>query len=285
MGKSFKFSLGDISCATLFDGSRTMPLRATFPAIPESAFGEVVIAEEYPTEVTVGYNILYLTTAGKHCLIDSGIGSGELLVSLETLGLNPEDIDTLIVTHNDGDHIGGLKDFPNAEIVMARKAWELWTNEAARQGMIQEFIKLFEGKLSTEDLEARAASRENHGAKILPSLKDRVRLVEPDEEILKGIHLIYAPGHRTDHYAVDITSGEESLIHVADSIRHPVQAKYPWASFIDSYPEQVLKTNEKLLDRILHKNALIFGMHFPFPALARVSEQNNKRTWQWIDAT
>lgn len=280
MSRSHRFTVGTLSCATLFDGSRTMPLRAAFPAVPEATFQAVVSAENYPAEVTGGFNILYVEHEGKHCLIDTGLGSGELLASLGDIGLEPEAIDTVIITHHDGDHIGGLNDFPNAEVVMAKKAWELWTNDESRQGMVGEFIKLFR-ELSSDEREQRAAAREKHGAETLPSLKDRIRLVEP-EKVLKGVQLIYAPGHRSDHYAVEITSGDETLIHVADSIRHPVQANYAWASFIDSYPEQIIKTNQMLLKRIVEKKALVFGMHFPFPALARVAEQNGRRSWRWL---
>ena len=234
--KVYSFKLGTLDCAVLFDGSRNLTLKTMFPAVPDEELKRRISETNNKQELPTGFNVLYLKLDDKHCLIDAGLGSGELGESLTSLGVAPEAIDTIIITHNDGDHIGGLGQFSNAEIILTQHAWELWTNESSRQGMIEEFIKLFRDKISPEELEQRATSRERHGAETLPSLQDRVRLVEADVEVLPGVKLIYAPGHRTDHYAVQINSGGETLIHVVDSIRHPLQANHKWASFIDTDP-------------------------------------------------
>lgn len=284
MAKSYSFHVGDLNCAALYDNHRMVQLRTVFPNVSDTDYARAINEHAFSEELEVGFNVLYVKVDGKHVLIDAGMGSWQLTASLATLGLTPEAIDAIIVTHNDGDHIGGLKSFPNAEIIMVKEAWDLWTNANSRRGMVEEFIKLFRDDLSQEELAARASSREDYGATVLPSLKERVRLVKANEELFSGIKLIAAFGHRSDHYAVHLNSAGESLIHVVDSIRHPLQVNYNWASYIDSYPEAIIKTNQSLLKDIIAQNALIFGAHFPYPALARVQEAIGKKQWQWIDS-
>ena len=123
-----------------------------------------------------------------------------------------------------------------------------------------------------EDRQAElVVSRGQYGTETLPLLQDRTDQVALEEEFLPGFKLVGAPGHRTDHVAVEISSNGETLLHVADSIRHAIQAAYPhFYSGIDSYPEQIAETNRALLDRAAQNNTLIFGAHMGFPALGRV---------------
>lgn len=95
------------------------------------------------------------------------------------------------------------------------------------------------------------------------------------ESVEVGYNLLYS-----DHSAVEIASQGETLLHVVDAIRHPVQVANPeWASFIDSLPAQIGPTNRLLLDRAVDKQATVFGAHLAFPALGRVEETDE--AWRW----
>ncbi len=49
----------------------------------------------------------------------------EIGPQMESRGLNPEDVRTVIITHLDVDHVGGVHWFPNAEILVHRPEYEL----------------------------------------------------------------------------------------------------------------------------------------------------------------
>jgi len=53
-------------------------------------------------------NCIYVGTAGTHILIDSGISGKRLKSGLEVIGLDPSDIDGVLITHEHSDHIKGL---------------------------------------------------------------------------------------------------------------------------------------------------------------------------------
>lgn len=45
----------------------------------------------------------------------------KLLSQLKSLGIKPEDINWIIISHYHGDHIAGLRDFPNAKFIASKK--------------------------------------------------------------------------------------------------------------------------------------------------------------------
>jgi phosphoribosyl 1,2-cyclic phosphodiesterase len=53
-------------------------------------------------------NCIYVGSANTHILIDSGISGKRLKAGLDMIGVNPESIDGILVTHEHSDHIKGL---------------------------------------------------------------------------------------------------------------------------------------------------------------------------------
>jgi N-acyl homoserine lactone hydrolase len=128
------------------------------------------------------------TSDGRHILIDSGIDAAtrppsappaqnetNVIEQLATLGLKPQDIDTVVCTHFDVDHAGYHDAFSNAEFVVQRAHYEL-----ARSG------------------HPRFAAARPHWDH--PAL--RYRLIEGDTELVRGLNLIETSGHTTGHQSV-----------------------------------------------------------------------------------
>ncbi|MFQ6115833.1 MAG: MBL fold metallo-hydrolase [bacterium] len=81
------------------------------------------------------YTCLLINTGRYQVLVDTGAGglvpsTGNLLQNLRMEGIDPEDIDTVIITHGHPDHIGGNTDsegkpaFPSARYVMWKHEWD-----------------------------------------------------------------------------------------------------------------------------------------------------------------
>ena len=281
------FTLGQFTCTSLSDFARSRTPRATFPRIDPIELQKEIEAGDYGIELDTPMplhgNVLLVDNGDQKIMIDSGLPAardGQLPHSLETAGIATTEIDLIIITHGDGDHIGGLSNYPNAQIVMPSLSYKLWTEDV--DGMIEEFIKLFRGTVSDEALAEQAAGRRLYHDKLL-SLNEqgRIRLVEFGDEIVPGISMIHAPGHRSDHTVVEITSGDEVLLHIADGFRHAIQLKrHDFYCLFDSYPEQLAETMVILLDRAAESNAIVFGAHFEFPALIKIGK--NEAGYEWI---
>lgn len=275
--QTFSFKLADLSCASLPDNKGESDLKSIFPAATEAELGTALTEK-----LEVGFNCLYIRQGKTNILVDTGTGEGQLLAALAQLGLEAKDIDFVILTHGDRDHIGGVLEFPRARLIMSEKMLESWTDAEKQEQMVDEFIKLFQNKIAQKALASREQARRHFAQALLPQINSRIQTVAFENEFLPGFKLIDASGHRTDHTALEISSEDQTLIHVVDSIRHPVQITYHWASFIDSYPDMVVETNKRLVERILAKDALIFGAHLPFPGLARLSRETSGLEWHWV---
>ncbi|MCP5080229.1 MAG: MBL fold metallo-hydrolase [Alphaproteobacteria bacterium] len=64
----------------------------------------------------------------------------QLVAQLARRGLAPSDIKTIIISHFHGDHVAGLKDFPDAQFICSRSGWKglmgLGRVTGVRRGMI-----------------------------------------------------------------------------------------------------------------------------------------------------
>ena len=287
MANFHTFSIGKLTCTSLLDFARERTPRQTFPRIDPIQLEKEIEAGDYGIEIDTPmplHGVALLIDDGKQkILIDSGLptaGGGQLVASLAEAGHSPDDIDILIITHGDGDHIGGLSNYNRARIVMPATSYKLWTTDT--DGMVEEFIKLFRGQVSEEDLAAQAMGRRAY-LDVLASLQaaGRVTLVDPGEEVVEGISLLPAPGHRRDHFAVEVRSGEATLIHIADAFRHPIQLKrHDFYCLFDSYPEQLAASMVMLLQKAAADDSLVFGAHFPFPSIIRIG--NSDAGFQWV---
>jgi N-acyl homoserine lactone hydrolase len=139
---------------------------------------------------------------GRNVLVDTGFPEAwdtserfptitfehNVVSALAELGLQPDDIDILITTHFDPDHVGMHDAFPSAEIVAQRTG-----HEEARKGQ-----------------ERAALTREHWDA---PNL--RYRLVDGDTELLPGLSVISTPGHAPGHQSVLVQLPNSGLVLLA----------------------------------------------------------------------
>lgn len=128
------------------------------------------------------------TNDGKNVLIDSGLPreneeaddqppmwGKNVVEQLAEIGLGPEDIDTVVCTHYDRDHIGYHSKFTNAEFVVQRKH-----HEAALHG-----LERFARSRVHWDLSGR-----------------KYRLIDGDVELFPGLQVVETSGHVPGHQSV-----------------------------------------------------------------------------------
>lgn len=218
-------------------------------------------------------NVLLLNMGGTHVLIDSGIGTfdaqypGYTHQELRELGVAPEAIDMVILTHFHMDHFGGLLNadgsaaFPNARLVTGQREYDL--------------------QMSEENLAAMDPNRANALRNAIGAYQDRLELVDDDREIAPGIRLNPVPGHTAGQNAVLIESDGVKLLHAADAIHYPIQLNQTDAILgFDSLPEVAAATRSALLERADREELLILPYHFPFPGVGRIHREDDQYVWE-----
>jgi glyoxylase-like metal-dependent hydrolase (beta-lactamase superfamily II) len=271
---SFRFNIGNFECLAISDGMLTMP--DTPPKPVPGQYHEI-----HPGQL-MDLLCLLIRTREHTVLLDTGLGAGgqplggKLLQNLKAEGVQPKDIDTVILSHGHGDHISGLTDaefrpvFPNARYIMSKAEWEFWTSDTAlnRLNLDDRARQMF-----------RAAAQKN----LIP-IKDRLDLIDGETGIIAGIKLIRTPGHTPGHLVLVISSGAEQLICTGDLIHQPSHLGRPdLYDVFDIAPEQGHRTKIQMLSRLASPNVLVFSCHFPFPGLGHIVKKGDGWLWQPIE--
>jgi glyoxylase-like metal-dependent hydrolase (beta-lactamase superfamily II) len=278
MNNHYEFKVGEIECAALCDGTLPYPPNWFFSNVAQQDVENELRTRQLPTDhVLSSYTCLLLRT-GKECvLVDTGAGSlapgtGELLSKLQELGVSPQHVTTVLLTHAHPDHIGGVLDqagkpaFPNARYLMSQTEHDFWTQAPSLERLpLDQFIK---------DMMLNGVQRN------LPPLKAQLELIDAETEIAPGIRAMAAPGHTPGHIALLLSSCKEQLLHVSDAVLHPVHLAHPeWRAVFDLDPEVASNTRQKLLDWASTDRVPVHAYHFPFPGHRGISKRG--QAWQW----
>jgi glyoxylase-like metal-dependent hydrolase (beta-lactamase superfamily II) len=178
------------------------------------------------------FSMTLLQGEGRNILIDSGIdlrnpakreifraayaeGGRSSDEVLSSVGLKPEDIDAIILTHLHWDHVSGLACFPSADVYLQKEELEEWERVTADPS----YSALFSLSMDVRDL---SAIRELEA-------KGRVRLLDGEcDELFPGLHIrVSRLTHSFAHQLI--------LLENADGV-------YVIAGDLSNQPENILGT-------------------------------------------
>jgi len=273
----YRFTLGDFDCACLSDGSRDYPLKDFFTNVSveevETALREQNLPAGY---ITTPCTHLFVDTGEHRLLVDMGAGhlgprTGRLLPNIRAAGINPLEIDTIVITHAHPDNVGGALDdsgklnFPNAAYFISKVEWDFWFSERAAihpGGWMPEFAR-----------------------KKLKPLKGKTVLVEREGEILPGVSVLFSPGHTPGHMAVSFTSQYEQLLFTGDVALHPIHLAHPdWLAVFDIIPDMAIDSRQRIFDLAAETRCWVIGQQFPpFPSLGHVIKKAIGWVWNPIE--
>jgi glyoxylase-like metal-dependent hydrolase (beta-lactamase superfamily II) len=288
---SFRFGLGEFECVSVSDGALNYPPESLFSDAPLERVEEALRHLDLPTsQVMTPYTCLYIDTGEHRVLVDTGAGdlgahaaqvfpgldhstsvTGLLPENMRAAGLEPSEIDTVIITHAHPDHVGGTLEetgglvFPNANYFISGEEWEFWTSDAAATKAPPFMVD---------------AARRN-----LEPLKDRLTLVEDASEVVSGVRAIATAGHTPGHIALSVASDGERLLHVSDAVLYPLHLEHPeWTPVFDILPGQASASKRRIFNLAAQEDALVFAHHFPpFPNLGHIHKQEQGWRWQPIE--
>ena len=266
------YRVGEIEIVVVSDGERTAPVAEGF--VLNAPLEEVQRAyAPYGLPDCQGntpYNPTVIRTAGQTVLVDTGVGadtamqpgatSGFLMRNLAVIGIGPDDIDTVILSHFHGDHVSGLvapdggPAFPRAAITVPANEWSFWMDDG-------ELARATPGR--KQDLFA-------HNRRVFEPLADRVHTHAWDDEVVPGVIAVGTPGHSVGHTSYLVSSGGESIFLIQDVSNHPaVSLAHPgWHLAFDQEPIAAEATRRRTLEWLAREQLPVQGFHFPFPGRA-----------------
>jgi len=122
---------------------------------------------------------------------------------LRQLGLSPDDVRWVVLTHLHQDHDGGLHHFPNAEFVVSSKEWEMAVGLKGRMNgyLNQRWPDWFKPRVV--DVAGQIPFGPFAGHHTLTRAED--------------IHLVPTPGHTPGHLSVILVEDDVSVMFAGDA--------------------------------------------------------------------
>ena len=216
--------------------------------------------------VPIAVNTFLLEFDGKRVLVDAGSGStmgptlGKLPDNLRALGVAPDTIDIILLTHIHPDHSNGLVDdegqpiFTNAEVIVHVDDLRFWV-EREPEATDSEFCQ-----------RNKKASR-----RAFAPYRDRVRAITGGEP-LSGICAQPQPGHTPGHTGWLISSGDDALLIWGDIVHlAAIQFARPDAALtFDFDPDTARRSRSRVFDWVATDRIRVAGAHLDLPAFGYV---------------
>jgi glyoxylase-like metal-dependent hydrolase (beta-lactamase superfamily II) len=273
--------VGDATVTVISDG--TLFWAPRFP-VPEAAWRAAMPEADAEGQVAFGLNVVLIQTPEAVVLVDPALDdpgsafdaefsravgvsisrSPGFAVALTELGVAPEAVDHVAITHAHGDHHAGVtvdRDgeptvrFPKARHWLGRADWE------GNPGRSQ----------PDSELNRRLGAVERRGL---------LELVDGEREIAPGVTLVPSPGESPGHQAVRLRSGDASLYVVGDLLHHACEVEHAdWAP-----PGRDMAalgaSRDRLYAEMARTGALVITGHERFPPWGRIVSTNAGYRWE-----
>lgn len=211
----------------------------------------------------------FLIAAGdRRVLVDTGVGrfeddtfrGGALLESLAGLGMAPEEITDVVLTHLHFDHVGWTTS--KGEIVFPRATYRCHEADWAH------FV---------------AGPNPDAGSvRKLSPLAERLEPFAADGTLLPGIDVRHAPGHTPGSAIVIVSSGDQRAVLLGDVVHCPIELlEDDWQMIYDVDRDLAARTREALARELEGTDIPVAAAHFPGLRFGRLLPGEGRRAWHF----
>ncbi len=253
---------GDLTLTLVNGGNFRLDGGAMHGVVPKTIWNKLVSCDDR-NRVEYATNCLLVERAGRRVLVETGNGEKfspkerdlygidhdqSVDKNLRALGVEPESIDAVVMTHLHFDHSGGTTRrtpsgglepvFPRARHVIQRGEYHDATHphERNRASYLQE---------NFQPLEAAGM----------------LQLVDGEAEVAPGVRVVPTPGHTAHHQSVLIDDGHgHKALFLGDVIPTSLHVRLPFIMSYDLDVVGTLESKRRILGRAAEERwLLIFG--------------------------
>lgn len=263
---SFKFH--DMTLTWLNGGVTFLDGGAMFGVVPKPLW-----SRKYPVndnnQIELSTHPILIQYRDKNYLIDTGVGNGKftekqlrnygvtdqshLEDELAELGLTPDDIDYILMTHLHFDHACGLTKYVDEELVSVFPNAKIYVTKVELDEMMQPNVR-----------SANTYWKENW-----QPIVDQFETYEGSLDVVEGIQMIHTGGHSEGHAIIRLQQGEETIIHMADIMPTHAHQNPLWVLAYDDYPMTSVFTKQKLMKEILEEGHYVSFYHDAYKRLLK----------------
>lgn len=279
----YQHRLGNVQITALLDGTNYLP-PALFKGIPAAEVTQI-LKKYYADQakgVQTSVNAFLVNTGSSLVLVDSGAAScfgthlGSVLSNLKASGYQPEQVDTILLTHLHPDHVcgisqNGVANFPNATVYVSNDEANYWLNPKQLE------------KLPKEKQAGYLGTVEKIKQAIAPyQAKQRFKTYQLGDQV-QGFKVLNTAGHTPGHFSYALKTKDETVVFIGDIVHsHTVQFDKPETAIdYDIDPKKAVQTRLKQFKDYAKNGQTIAAPHLPFPGIGHIYSADDQR-YQWI---
>lgn len=234
---------------------------AMFGVVPKIIWSRAYPADEN-NYITLSMRCMLVADGDRKILINNGMGNKNkdknteyfslnhevfnLKKSLAELGLAPEDITDVFLTHLHFDHCGGSVDqdesgnllpaFPNSIYHVSRQQWNWAINPNKRE-------------------------KPSYPSENLLPLKDRIKFFDQGGELFPGFNVRIFNGHTQGQAIPFISYKGRTVVYTSDALPTSAHLPLPYIMSYDIEPLVTLNEKENLLNEAVENDYILFFEH------------------------
>ena len=228
------------------EGEKLNP-RSLFSDASDSIYNSLNMPDGIPASVST----FLVKIDDQYILFDAGLGAfgGQLMNRLAALGVNPDSIGLIYLTHFHVDHIAGLvakddagndaKAFKNAAVYAGKVEYDAWMNDIPKNDLQKGIMALY---------------------------KDSLHLFAFGDSLPHGVLAMDAVGHTPGHTVFQLVN----LLIVGDLMHgYALQKDHPEInSNYDMDKPKAAESRKRIMQYASDNKLLMAGMHLPPPGFA-----------------
>lgn len=273
----YSFTVGDVKITALSDGTVPQDLHVLLRNTTNEKIDALLQSGFLSNPVEASINVFLFQDRDRLVLVDTGAGEffgpgfgDKLLSSLASVGVAPQQVTDVLLTHAHDDHMGGLVHrgkltFPNATVHMSKADLDFFLDRdnSKRTGYAMSYF----------DQAAIA---------LAPCLKaGKIKTFTATEEVLPGVTAEPHPGHTPGSAFYRLRSRGQEIVFIGDIIHvAAVQAPAPEITITyDENPAMAASVRKQAFSGFADHRTLVAVPHLPFPGVGHFRRMGTGFEW------
>jgi glyoxylase-like metal-dependent hydrolase (beta-lactamase superfamily II) len=251
---------------TLLDAGRfALDGGSMFGVVPKALWSRLV-KPDAQNRISEACNCLLLEKDGQRILIETGYGDGwsdkevdmfamnntTILDVLNEHSINPDSINTIILSHLHFDHAAGVTLLPNAKVIVQKQEWDDANNN-------------------------RSTMSKTYLPRVLDSIRGRLELVDGDVTVCGDIQLTQRIGHTWGLQSVEFNDAKGTVCFCSDVMPTTNHVGLAYSMGYDMLPWDNAQTKKHLLDQAHTQGWRLVLYHEPETPVVTVDKDKQGR--------
>lgn len=238
-----------------------------YAVIPDFPVAGLVAGADKDRKMDISMMVWLIKGDGHTILVDSGFYRPQFFKNWtvkdfarpdEAIGIKPDEVTDLILTHAHWDHADGADLFPKAQVWIQKDEYTYYTGAAWQTGGKH-------GGIDPDDVHALVSF----------NLAGRLHLVDGDQEILPGIHVYIGGRHTYQSQYVSVPTRSGTVVLASDNmyLYENLEKHVPVAQTFDAASNLAAQDKMKTLGKIIvpgHDPAVMTRFPHTAPRVVRI---------------